>query len=301
MAFWTRLAMPKGQSTMLGRIMAGSHALSAHQAVGQALVVASQPPATPLSQVMVASGPKGVEATGITRFVIDRAVQAVALACAFAQQGWGVLCLLDDHEHAGLDRFDAPRVDRRAAGTRVESGPWQVPRPEAPRHCVIVAPAAGQTLVYWGTAQGRETCEVSAWPQVYRARRARQEHSFTRMMAHGALQSNYGRKKKLGAARPQQRAREQLDHALEVAQQRVATQGKAGKAPQAKVVESASQGHGKRLEPRQRPLAGLEKTPTDAPDKQDQRAAQAVALGAPGERADRDGRTQTIMTGRTWL
>ena len=38
-ALWTRVAMPKGQITMLGRIMAGSHALSAHHAVGQALFV----------------------------------------------------------------------------------------------------------------------------------------------------------------------------------------------------------------------------------------------------------------------
>ncbi len=166
---------------------------------------------------------------------------------------------------------------------------------------VIGAPAAGKTLVYWGTAQVREMVEVSAWPQVYRERSERQEHSFKRMIAHGALNTTYGRKKSLGADRHQQRAREHLDHALEAAQKRVAKKGKEVKAHQAKGVESASKGHGKRLEQRQRTLAVVAKTHQDAQHKHDQLAAHAAALGPPGERADRDGRTQTIMTVRTLL
>ena len=119
MAFWTRLARHKGQSTLLGRIRAGSQALIAHNAVGQALFVAYHPPDTHISQIIVAYCQKVVEATGITLFVIDRAVNAVALACAFDQQGWGLLCMLDDNEHAGLDNFDATLVGTRADGTRV--------------------------------------------------------------------------------------------------------------------------------------------------------------------------------------
>ena len=38
---------------MLGRIMAGSHAVIAHNAAGQALFVAYYPPDIPLSQVIV--------------------------------------------------------------------------------------------------------------------------------------------------------------------------------------------------------------------------------------------------------
>jgi hypothetical protein len=155
--------------------------------------------------------------------------------------------------------------------------------------------------VYWGTAKVREMVEVSAWPQVYRERSEIQENSFKRMIAHGALNTNDGRKKILGADRHQQRAREQLDQALEAAQKRVAKKGKEVKAQQAKVVESASKGHGKRLEQRQRTLTVLEKTHQDAQHKHDQLAAQAAALGPPGERADRDCRTQTIMTVRTLL
>src|SRR5438093_1443457 len=38
-AYWARVAMPKGTSTMLGRIRAGSQAVIAHNEVGQALFV----------------------------------------------------------------------------------------------------------------------------------------------------------------------------------------------------------------------------------------------------------------------
>jgi hypothetical protein len=176
-----------------------------------------------------------------------------------------------------------------------------VPRQEDPRHFVIVEPAAGKTLVYWGTAKVRETLAVSEWPQVYRERSERQENSFKRMIDQGARNTNYGRKKIIGADRHQQRAREQLDQALETAQKRVEKQSKEVKTPQAKVVESASKGHGKRLEQRQRTLAGVEKAHKDAQHKQDQLAAQAAALGPPGARADRDFRKQTSMTVRTLL
>ena len=68
-----------------------------------------------------------------------------------------------------------------------------------------------------------------------------------------------------------------------------------------KVVESASKGHGKRLEQRQRTLAVLEQAHQDTQHKHRQLAAQAAAVGPPGERADRDFRKQTIMTVRTLL
>jgi len=67
------------------------------------------------------------------------------------------------------------------------------------------------------------------------------------------------------------------------------------------VAESASKGQGTRLEQRQHVLVSVEKAVKDAQDKRDQLAAQASALGPPGERADRDFRKQTIMTIRTLL
>ena len=90
---------------------------------------------------------------GATLFVIDRAVNAMALACAFDAQGLGLLCMLDDNEHAGLESFEATLVDTLEDGTKVYSGPWKERRPDDPRHFAIVAPTEGKTLVYWGTPQ----------------------------------------------------------------------------------------------------------------------------------------------------
>ena len=58
-------------------------------------------------------------ATGSSLFVIDRAVNSVAMACAFAKQGLGLLCMLDDNEHAGLASFAATEVGTREDGTKV--------------------------------------------------------------------------------------------------------------------------------------------------------------------------------------
>jgi len=298
-AYWSRVSMHKGKITMLGRIMAGSQAVIAHDEAGQALCVAYYPPDMHLSQVIVAYCQKVVAATGTTLFVIDRAVNAVAMACAFAKQGWGLLCMLDDNEHHGLESFEATLVGTLEDGTLVYSGPWKVRRPDDPRHFVIVAPDASKTLVYWGTPQVEEVLEVTEWPRVYRERNEIQENSFKRMIDHGALNTNYGRKKIVGPDRHQQRAREKLDQALKSVQQRMDKQADAVKAKQTQVAESESKGHGKRLAQRQRALAVLEKGVQDAQHTQDQLAEHAVALGPPGERADRDFRKQTLMTFRT--
>jgi hypothetical protein len=97
-AYWSRVPMHKGKITMLGRIMAGSHAVIAHDETGQALFVAYYPPDIPLSQVIVAYCRTVEAATGSALFVIDRAVNAVAMARAFNDQGLGLLCMLDDNE-----------------------------------------------------------------------------------------------------------------------------------------------------------------------------------------------------------
>ena len=118
-ASWSRMSMHKGKITMLGRIMAGSQAVIAHDDAGQALFVAYYPPDLHLSQVIVASCQRGALATGSSLFVIDRAVNAVAMAGAFDAQGLGLLCMLDDNEHAGLESFEATVVDTLEDGTKV--------------------------------------------------------------------------------------------------------------------------------------------------------------------------------------
>src|SRR6516225_5068136 len=249
-AYWSRRSMHKGKITMLGRIMAGSQAVIAHDAAGQAVFVAYYPPDIHLSQVIVAYCQQVALATGSALFVIDRAVNAVALAVAFDGQGLGLLCMLDDNEYDGLESFAATEVDILEDGTRVYSGPWKASRPDDPRHFVIVVPAEGKTLVYWGTPQVKAALEVSAWPRVYRERNEMQEHSFKGMIDHGALDINYGRKTIIGPDRHHQRKTEQLAQSLETAHKRVDKKAEAVKGQQAKVVESESKGHDKRLEQR---------------------------------------------------
>jgi len=300
-AYWSRVSMHKGKITMLGRIMAGSQAVIAHNDTGHAVLVMYYPPDIHLSQLIVAYCQKVVEATGSVLFVIDRAVNSVAMACAFDDQGLGLLSMLDDNEHEGLESFEATSVGTLEDGTMVYSGPWKVPRAEDPRHLVIVEPAEGQTLVYWGTPTVKDALEATEWPRVYRGRNEMQENSFKRMIDHGALNTNYGRKKIVGPDRHQQRAREKLAQSLGAAQQRADKKAEAVKAQQDKVAESASAGHGKRLEQRQRALGELEKERKAAQHQQAQLIEQATAIGPPKQRADRDFRKQTIMTWRTLL
>jgi hypothetical protein len=286
---------------MLGRIMAGSQAVITHSDTGHALFVEYHPPDMQLSHVVVDSCQKVAMATGTSLFGIDRAVNAVAIARAFDDQGLGLLCMLDDNEHQGLESFEATLVDTLDDGTKVYSGPWKVTRPDDPRYFVLVAPQEGKPLVYWGTPKVKDTLETSQWPRLYRERNAIQENSFKRMIDHGALKTNYGRKKIVGPDRHQQRARATLDQSLEAAQKRLDTKAEALKTQQAKVAESASKGHEKRLEQRQRALAGLEKERQESKHKHDNLAEQLSALGPPRQRADRDFRKQTIMTFRTLL
>ena len=189
-AYWSRRSMHKGKITMLGRIMAGSQAVIAHDETGQAVFVAYHPPDIHLARVIVAYCQKVALATGSALFVIDRAVNSVVLASAFEAQGLGLLCMLDDNEHAGLESFEATLVDTLEDGTKVYSGPWKALRPDDPRYFVIVAPTEGKTLVYWGTPQVKEALEPTEWPRVYRERNEIQELSFKRMNDHGALKTH---------------------------------------------------------------------------------------------------------------
>src|SRR5438128_6351602 len=144
-----------------------------------------------------------------------------------------LLCMLDDNEHQGVESFAATQVDTLEDGTPVYSGPWKVARQDDPRHFVIVAPSEGKTLVYWGTPKVEAALEAAEWPRVYRARTERQENSFKRMIDHGALNTNYRRKKIVGPDRHQQRAREKIAQALEGAQRQMAKKAQLAHAQQA--------------------------------------------------------------------
>jgi hypothetical protein len=298
-AYWSRLPMHKGKITMLGRIMAGSQAVIAHNDTGSALFVTYYPPDLPLSAVIVAYCQQVVQATGSHLFVIDRAVNSVAMARAFEEHGMGLMCMLDDNEHHGLESFDATQVGALDDGTPLYSGTWQKPRQGDPRHFVIVEPPEGKTLVYWGTSKVKASLEVSRWPAIYRARNELQEQSFKRMNDHGALKTNYGRKTIIGPDRHRQRAKAKLEQGLGSAQRRVEQKTEEVQGQQLKVAESEIKGHGKRLVQRQEKLAVLETEHQALAHKRDQLREQAAALEPMGERADRDFRKQTIMTIRT--
>jgi hypothetical protein len=298
-AYWSRKAMHKGKITMRGRIMAGSQAVISHDETGQAVYVAYYPPDLHLSQVTLAYCEQVALATGRDLFVIDRAVNAKAMAQAFDEVGLGLLCMLDDNEHHGLESFEATAVKTLDDGTRLYEGPWKVARQDDARHFVIVEPKAGKPLVYWGSAKVKAELEAREWPEVYRARTELQENAFKRMIDHGALDINVGRKTILGPDRHQQRAQAKVRNALEGAKSRVEKNRLELEAKYEQVAQSEAQGHGKRLEQRQRAAAELEAKLCEVQRHEAHLQEQVDGFEAPKERADRDMRKQTIMTIRT--
>ncbi len=298
-AYWSRKAMHKGKITMRGRIMAGSQAVISHEETGQAVFVAYYPPDLPLSQGILAYCEQVAAATGSDLFVIDRAVNSKAMARAFDEAGVGLLCMLDDNEHHGLESFDATEVETREDGTRLYQGPWQPAREGDDRHFVIIEPRDAKTLVYWGTAKVKAQLEAGEWPEAYRARTEMQENAFKRMIEHGALDINVGRKTIVGPDRHQQRAEARVRTSREAAQSRVEKKSRALEAKREQVAESAAQGHGTRLEQRQRAAAVLEQKLSEAQQHEARLQEQVSAFEEPKERADRDFRKQMIMTIRT--
>jgi hypothetical protein len=176
-----------------------------------------------------------------------------------------------------------------------------VSRPKDPRPFVIVIPAEGKALVYWGTPKVKEALEVREWPRVYRERNAMQELSFKGMIDHGGLEINDGRKTIWGPDRHHLRQQDHLEASLETAHERVTQQAAAVTSQQAKVEESEAKRHGRRLAQRQGKWVTLEHELKDAQGHQAQLSEQAATLGPAGQRADRDFRKQTIMTIRTLL
>jgi hypothetical protein len=151
-------------------------------------------------------------------------------------------------------------------------------------------------LVSWGSTKVKAKLEAEQWPEGYRARTERQENAFKRMMAHGALDINGGRKTILGPDRHQQRAEAQVRQALETARLRGAKRRLELEVKREQVSPSQARGHGTRLEQRQRAASELEETLREAQQHAAPLQEQVESFEAPKERADRDVRQQTIMT-----
>jgi hypothetical protein len=221
------------------------------------------------------------------------------MAQAFDEAGLGLLCMLNDNEHHGLESFEATEVQTLDDGTRLYEGPWKVARKDDARHFVIVEPEESKLLVYWGSAKVKAELEASEWPEIYRARTEIQENAFKRMIEHGALDINAGRKTILSPDRHQQRAEAKTRDSLESARLRVAEKSLELEAKRKLVAESEAKGHVKRLEQRERAVVVLEEKLGEAKQREAQRQEQVDAFEAPKERADRDVRKQTILTIRT--
>src|SRR6266849_5238059 len=299
-AYWAAVAMHKGKITMLGRIMAGTNAVIAHNEAGLALCVEPHPPDVRMPHMILEYCEWIVQVTSIRFFVIDREINSLAMAAAFAARNWGLLSMLDKNEYEGLASWTTTRIGELADGRPVYSGQWKVPRADDVREFVLVDTGA-RVLAYWGTPKFKEACDPVQWPELYRARTAVQEHSFKRMIAHGALNCNYGTKKVLGPDRHQPRARQELEAAQAAAQHKVGKKAAAVQAQAEKIVQSQSQGHTRRLAQRQQALGRAQAALEKATHKAAALAEQVAALGPAAARADRDMRKQTIMTVRTLL
>jgi hypothetical protein len=299
-AFWTTRSLHKGKITMIGRIMAGSQAVIAHNQEGQAVCVAYHPPDIRLPHMIVEYCRQIMTVTGAEVFVIDREVNSVDMARCFEEAGLGLLSMLDKNEYTGLKSWEVRRLGELDDGSVLYEGVWATPRPDDPRQFVVVD-TTDRVLVYWGTSKVTEVVAPRDWPAVYRQRTAIQEYRFKEMKAHGALDVNYGTKVILGPDRHQQRARAHLDEARQHAQHKLEKKTDHLNQQREKVAESQSQGHTKRLDQRQRRLQLLHQEVAQATKKTDQLQQRLDALGEPKQRADRDVRKQLIMTIRTLL
>ena len=203
-AYWGKQSMHKGKITMLGRVMPGSQAVITHNENGQATFVDCYQPDIHLTKVIVDYCQSVSSQTNGQLFIIDRAINSVEIAKAFDESNLGLLSMLNDSDHKGLESFEYTLIDTQSDGTEVYSASWKIERSQDPRHFVITVPVNEKLLVYWGTKVFSEATDEKDWPTIYRTRNHLQENSFKNMIAHGALNVNYGHKKTVVPDRHQQ-------------------------------------------------------------------------------------------------
>ena len=138
-AYWGKQSMHKGKITMLGRVMPGSQAVITHNENGQATFVDYYQPDIHLTKVIVDYCQRVSAQTNGQLFVIDRAINSVAIAKAFDDSNLGLLSMLNDSDHKGLESFEYTLVDTQDDGTEVYSADWKTERPQDPRHFVTGA------------------------------------------------------------------------------------------------------------------------------------------------------------------
>lgn len=300
-AFWSRTSMHKGKITMLGRIMAGSEAVVAHTEDGYAMWVEYFPPDTRLPQIILEYCERIVSLTGIDLFVIDREVNSAAMAEAFTNRGWGLLSMLDRNEYKGLSDWDTELIGQFEGGVEVYQGRFaDGKKKDDPRIFALVV-ADGKILPFWGTEKFKEMVEVLQWPGIYSRRTEVQENRFKHMIRHGALNVNFGIKKILGPDRHQQRALDVLKESSAALLQKIERKTGQLVEQEAKVAESKSKGHTKRLVQREKCQQEMQGDLNAVVEQRQKKEEEIRQAGPVGERGDRDFRKQTVMTMRTLL
>jgi len=300
-AFWSRTSMHKGKITMLGRIMAGSQAVVAHTEDGYAIWVEYVTPDTRLPQIILEYCDRIVSLTGIDLFVIDREVNSVGMAAEFTKRGWGLLSMLDRNEYKGLSDWDTELIGQFEGGVEVYQGRFaDVKKKDDPRIFALVV-QDGRILPFWGTEKFKEMVGVLQWPKVYSRRTEVQENRFKHMINHGALNINFGIKKIIGPDRHQQRALEVLKESAEGLSQKIDRKTEQLVEQEAKVAESKTKGHTKRLAQRENCLQEMQVDLNAVLEQRQKKEEEIRQAGPVGERGDRDFRKQTVMTMRTLL
>lgn len=299
--YWTGESMHKGKITMLGRIMPGSQAVVCHDENGQALFFDYYPPDLRLTRVGVEYCEQIVEDIDIQHFVIDREVNSIEFAREFEARDWGLLSMLNSNEYKGLESFETKSLVINEDGeTLLYKGVWKnkKKREEDPRRFVLSC-ENGRVLVFWGTSAFEKAFELRDWPKIYRKRAEVQENSFKRMIAHGALNTNFGTKKIEGPDRHQQRAEQEAMQKLDKAMKRQEKKLDLEKQQRQKIKESKERGHRKLLEKRERKLREIQEETKKSKQKEEKRLLELERTKEPGTRKDRDFRKQKVMTFRT--
>lgn len=302
-AFWTTVSMHKGKITMLGRIMAGSQAVVAHNENGNGIYVEYHPPDIRFPVMIVEYCEHIVSNSGIDIFVIDREINSQAIASQFEDRGWGLLSMLDSNQYNSLADWDYEFVGETKESGKVYYGQWRDAkrRTDDPRHFVILETKENRLLPYWGTSKIKETINPLEWPATYAERTEIQENSFKRMKSHGALEVNYGVKKILVEDRHQKRVKDKLEERREHIDDKVRNKEAAVISQMDKIKESEAKCHTTRLQQRENRLISIKEDLKEAKMKADKINEQIEKTGEPRQRADRDFRKQLIMTVRTLI
>ena len=301
MAFWSRTKMHKGKITMTGRIMPGTKAVLAHDKQGNAIDFECYPPDTHLSRIIDERCSEIAATTGIQRFVIDREVNAVNTARRFIVRDWDLICLLDANEYKGTESFKRDFDGFLEDGSALYWATWNPERVDDPRVFVLVQEEQ-RMLAYWCTPNLAAQLSAKDVVELYRGRVDIQENGIKHLIAHGALNTNYGIKKIWGQDRAQARAIEELDK--KQTKLRAKERNLEGQIilQHEKIENSQNNGHARLLVKRQAILEQYQAKQSEIVNKIAGVEAKKQELGEPKQRADRDLRKQKIMMFRSlWL